>query len=629
MARRAAFVSGLRERHPDTLLLDAGGYLFGRPLADQTEGRVVVDAMNYIGYDAAGVGGRDLAFGLETLRNRAAEANFPLVSANLVRQADGTLVFAPYQVLERAGRSVGVLGLASPEEVAAWARPADGLVALDPVETARRLVPELRERFDAVVVLSRLGLREDVALAGEVPGIDLIVGGRSGTPLRVPEVVPPDGTVLVQAYPYGEQVGLVSLRVSAGGRELVMGELVDLVVEQFEEDPVLAEMLAAAAEEAGLAVPTPAPPTALPPSPTYPEARPVYLAYFYYPSCPDCGRAARDLEEVGSIYPNLVVRSYDLHDSAAKALNEALSERLGVPEEKRLTAPMVFVGERFLLGDEVNRHELSRLVEAYAETGAPPASLPEAEPARAAEGIARRFLSLGAWTVAGAGLLDGLNPCAFTTLIFFVSYLSVTGRRGAEILLVGAAFTAAVFLAYFLVGLGMLRFVQALEIVPALGRLVYLATAGLCGGLAWLSFTDYRKAREGRLKDMTLQLPAVLKDRARGTIRRASRLRVFVVGAFAAGFAVALLELACTGQVYLPTIVFVMGVPELRAQAVLFLLLYNLAFVTPLVVVFGLVYFGTTSKDLTEVLRRRTATVKLLTSAFFAVLAVWLVVMVW
>jgi hypothetical protein len=94
--------------------------------------------------------------------------------------------------------------------------------------------------------------------------------------------------------------------------------------------------------------------------------------------------------------------------------------------------------------------------------------------------------------------------------------------------------------------------------------------------------------------------------------------------AFVTGFVVSIIELACTGQVYLPTIIFVTGMPAMRGQAFFYLLLYNLAFILPLVVVFGLAYFGTTSEQLGIFISRRTATIKLGTTLLFLVLAGWL-----
>jgi cytochrome c biogenesis protein CcdA len=146
----------------------------------------------------------------------------------------------------------------------------------------------------------------------------------------------------------------------------------------------------------------------------------------------------------------------------------------------------------------------------------------------------------------------------------------------------------------------------------------------LCLGLAWGSFADYLKARQGRLEDMSLKLPDYLRGLERRLIREGSRARSFVLAAFGLGFVVAVVELACTGQVYLPTIVFVLGLQTWRARATLALVVYNLMFILPLVVVFLLAYFGTTSQQLTRWMMRRAAAVKLGMTVLFLLFAAWL-----
>ena len=71
--------------------------------------------------------------------------------------------------------------------------------------------------------------------------------------------------------------------------------------------------------------------------------------------------------------------------------------------------------------------------------------------------ILTRFRSLSVAAVVLAGLIDGVNPCAFATILFFVSYLAVSRRQRREMLLVGGAFALGVFVTYFAVGLGAMR----------------------------------------------------------------------------------------------------------------------------------------------------------------------------
>ena len=158
----------------------------------------------------------------------------------------------------------------------------------------------------------------------------------------------------------------------------------------------------------------------------------------------------------------------------------------------------------------------------------------------------------------GAGLLDGVNPCAFATMIFLISYLTFRKREGRELLATGGAFTLGVFLTYLGVGFGLLKALESLPFLHAIGKWVYGATAILCLGLAWGSIVDYRRAREGRLEDMSLKLPGRLRNLSKTLIREGTGARRFVASSFALGLGVSLVELACTGQVYLPTIIFVL-----------------------------------------------------------------------
>ncbi len=357
------------------------------------------------------------------------------------------------------------------------------------------------------------------------------------------------------------------------------------------------------------------------------EAPPsIWAAYFYDVGCQECSRAEYDARYVQSKYPQLLIKEYNVQDDAALA--EWLGARAGVPERQRLATPAFFVGEDYLIGTDITAEELLVLAEKYAHTGAEQVWA-DFDPKEAEQSIIERFESFGVLTVVFAGLVDGLNPCAFATLVFFVSYLTLSGRKGQEILIVGAAFTCGVFLAYLVVGLGFYKVLDLLgDLLTRLGHWVYGLTALLCAGLAVFSFLDFFRARQGEIGDMTLNLPHGLRMRINAVIRKGRGSQAFVVGAFVTGVVVSFLELACTGQVYLPTIIFVMSQPEMRVRAFLFLVLYNLIFILPLVVVFIMAYYGTGSKQLTRFLQQQAATVKLGMALLFAALAVWLTVAV-
>lgn len=152
--------------------------------------------MNRIGYDAMAVGNHEFDFGLDRLEKSRAEARFPWLSANVLRE-DGRTAFAPYLVRKIGGIRVGILGLTT-KSVASWEPPSHvaGRKFRDTIEAARRYVPQLRgqERCDLVIVLTHQGFERDpstgadrggseenqaYALAVEVPGIDLLLTGHT------------------------------------------------------------------------------------------------------------------------------------------------------------------------------------------------------------------------------------------------------------------------------------------------------------------------------------------------------------------------------------------------------------------------------------------------------------------
>jgi hypothetical protein len=109
--------------------------------------------------------------------------------------------------------------------------------------------------------------------------------------------------------------------------------------------------------------------------------------------------------------------------------------------------------------------------------------------------------------------------------------------------------------------------------------------------------------------------------RINAVIRKGRNAQSYVAWAFATGILVSVLELACTGQTYAPIVFCVVSIPQLRVRALSYLLLYNLMFVVPLVIVFVLVYYGVTAKQLTDFLQQRAAAVKLGMTVMFVTLA--------
>ncbi len=357
--------------------------------------------------------------------------------------------------------------------------------------------------------------------------------------------------------------------------------------------------------------------------------KPVYGIYFYKVGCVHCDRVELHLKYLEREYPEFKLERLDIDKKENKILNEALCTRFNIPENKHLVAPSIFFDDTGLVENEINLNLVSSIVESKSKLGSrsPRELVSEQELEEADRRIKSRISRFSPLVVIGAGLIDGVNPCAFGTIAFFVIFLSAIGRKRKEVMLVGLSFATAVFITYFLIGLGFFNFLKAISIVKIIAKTIYILGGAAAIVFGILSFYDSFKARKGKFKDIVLQLPEPIKKRIHRIIieqNESRRHRNYVIMAASTGFLVSLLELACTGQVYLPTIIYLLGEKLLRIKALFYLFLYNIMFIIPLLILFFLFFFGTSSGRINTFVTQSTPTFKLLTGILFFILGVFI-----
>lgn len=220
--------------------------------------------------------------------------------------------------------------------------------------------------------------------------------------------------------------------------------------------------------------------------------------------------------------------------------------------------------------------------------------------------------------VIAAGLADGINPCAIATLIFFISFLKFAGKSRREVIIVGAIFTLTVFTTYFFFMFGVAMALHQLEFYHTASKVISAAAALMAFVLGTISLRDavvYERSRDAsRVK---LQLPMTLKRRIHKTITGHVKSEHLVLGSITIGFLVTVFETACSAQMAFPTIVRILQEPDIheiswKLRALVYLLIYNICFVLPLIVVFLMVFFGMSSQKLAEFSRRHFAFTKVL-----------------
>jgi cytochrome c biogenesis protein CcdA len=253
--------------------------------------------------------------------------------------------------------------------------------------------------------------------------------------------------------------------------------------------------------------------------------------------------------------------------------------------------------------------------------------------------LLEHFKSFKIFGIIAAGLGDGVNPCAFTVIVFFISYLALQGYRKKELTAIGFSFILAVFLTYLLIGFGLFNIIYSLDKF-LLVRKVFNISIGIfsltLGVLSYYDLVTFKKTKDS--KGLILQLPETVKKRIhaiigwhyrkpKGQEGRVSKPHIFrlIISALVTGFLVSFLELVCTGQLYLPTIKFALKTTPLKLQALGYLLLYNLMFIMPLLIIFILALLGVTSEQFSKMLKKHIVSLKALMTILFFSLGIVLI----
>ena len=360
------------------------------------------------------------------------------------------------------------------------------------------------------------------------------------------------------------------------------------------------------------------------------------LIIFYSPSCHQCIQAKQEvMPGIEKEFKDKIIFEYrDV--SQLENYKMLLGLLQGNSSGLKYQVPLFYLRGKFLSAEGRLRDNLQGFIaegiKRKSELGLSPVDLVE------------YFKSFVPEAVIFAGLSDGINPCAFTVIVFFISFLTLQGYRKKELILIGLAFILAVFLTYLGIGLGIFNFFYSFAgfwIVTHLLNIIIGILSIMFGIFAIYDFIEFKKT--GSAEGLILQLPKPIKERIHKVVgffyrkslqekqenSKLAKLALPALGrlllsALVTGFLVSLLEAVCTGQVYLPTISFVLKSTTLKLQALGYLLLYNIMFIAPLIVIFILALLGVTSQQFAGFLKKHLGLIKILMSILFFGLGIYL-----
>ncbi|AKI96860.1 5'-nucleotidase C-terminal domain-containing protein [Kosmotoga pacifica] len=248
--------------NPATVILDTGDLIQGTPLEyyhakiDNEPIDPMVLVMNHMGYKASVLGNHEFNYGMAVLEKAISEANFPFISANIVKKGTDEPYFKPYILFNVSDGeniiTVAYLGLTT-KFIPNWEEPKhiEMFDFLDPVEVAKKYVPMLRDVADVVVVGYHGGLEKDpktgepteeltgenqgYQLIEEVPGIDVLLTGHQHREIATTI----NGVVVSQPRNWGKAVGKVDiiLEMTDDKWEITSKEVTTISAKTVDADP--------------------------------------------------------------------------------------------------------------------------------------------------------------------------------------------------------------------------------------------------------------------------------------------------------------------------------------------------------------------------------------------------------
>ncbi len=211
-ARIATIFNEAKGERPDnTLIFDCGDTIHGTYPAVESKGRALIPILNYLDFDAM-TAHWEFAYGPEHFKKLSKKLNYPMLAINCYYESNDKLVFEPWIIKEVAGLRIGIIGIAA--TIVDKVMPASyskGIYFTLGNKELPFYIEKLRdeEKVDLIIVISHLGFPQEMKLAGEVEGIDVLLSAHTHNRLYKPAVV--NDTILIQSGCHGSFIGRLDL----------------------------------------------------------------------------------------------------------------------------------------------------------------------------------------------------------------------------------------------------------------------------------------------------------------------------------------------------------------------------------------------------------------------------------
>ncbi len=213
--------------------------------------------------------------------------------------------------------------------------------------------------------------------------------------------------------------------------------------------------------------------------------------------------------------------------------------------------------------------------------------------------------------IISTGIVDSINPCAIGVMILLISTLLALSHDKKRMIITGLIYILAVYITYFLAGIGLLLFIQRFNLAELIGIVVGFIII-ILGLIEVKDFWWYGKG-------ISLAIPYKRSLQIEKMVKKIS-----IPGAIVLGMFVAAVELPCTGGPYL-AITALLAKIGLSPLVVGYLLFYNFLFVLPLIIILLLAYFGSNIKKIQKWKQKNKKWMRLITGLVLISLGILLI----
>jgi sulfur-oxidizing protein SoxB len=236
-ARIATLFKEVRnEKHGKVLALDNGDTIHGTFPAVNSKGHALIPILNELQIDAM-TAHWEFAYGPDNFKKIVDKLNFPMLSINCYEKKSNRLVFPPFKIIEFDDLRIGIVGIAA--TIVDKTMPkhfSEGMYFTLGNKELPICIKHLREieKVDVIIVLSHLGYPQELKLAKEVDGINVLLSGHTHN--RLYEAVVVNGCIIMQSGCHGSFVGRLDLEVKKGRIHKFQHKLIN-VDESINPDP--------------------------------------------------------------------------------------------------------------------------------------------------------------------------------------------------------------------------------------------------------------------------------------------------------------------------------------------------------------------------------------------------------